>query len=169
MYGNRAALLFRQGNHSLCGFLYTGSLQGGDLDHLAAQLLAQLLNVDLIAVLFHHIHHVHGHQNRDAQLHQLGGQVKVTLDIRSVHDIQDRVRPFRNQVVSGHNLFQRVGRQGINSRKVHDYNIPAALQLTFLLLHRYARPVSHKLIGTGQRIEQCCFSAVWISCQCNLN
>ena len=37
------------------------------------------------------------------------------------------------------------------------------LELAFLLLNGDAGPVTNKLVGTGQRIEQRCFTAVRIT------
>ena len=42
-------------------------------------------------------------------------------------------------------------------------------ELSLFLFHRNSRPVANELVGTGQRIEQGRFSAIWISCKCNLN
>ena len=45
------------------------------------------------------VHHVDSHDNRDAKLHQLCGQIQVTLQVSSVYDVQDRIRTLGNQIV----------------------------------------------------------------------
>ena len=97
------------GHGSLGSCLGALALQGADLDRLAAQLGAQLLQVDLVAVLAHQVDHVHSHDHRDAQLDQLGGQVQVALDVGAVHDVEDGVRLLIDQVVAGHHLLQPEG------------------------------------------------------------
>ena len=49
------------------------------------------VDVDLVAVLAYHVHHVDGNDHGDAQLDQLGGQVQVTLQVGAIDDIQDGV------------------------------------------------------------------------------
>ena len=36
----------------------------------------------------------------------------------------------------------------------------------FLFIHRHARKIADVLVGTGKLIEQCCFAAVLIACEC---
>ena len=93
---------FRRGHDAV-------ALQGRDLHDLAAELLRELPDVDLVAALAHDVHHVHGHDHRDAQLGQLRGQVQVALEVRAVDNVEDGVRPLVDQVVAGDDLLQRVG------------------------------------------------------------
>ena len=139
------------------------TLQGRDLHDLAAELLRQLADVDLVAALAHDVHHVHGHDHRDAQLGQLRGQVQVALEVRAVHDVEDGVRALVDQIVAGDDLFERVRAERVDAGKVHDDNVVMLFQAAFLFLDRDARPVAHKLIGAGQRIEQRCLAAVRVA------
>ncbi len=145
------------------------ALQGGDLNDLAAQLTGKLRHVDLVAALADHIHHVDGDDHRDAQLGELRGQIKVALQVGAVDDVQDGVGPLADQIIPGHHLFQRVGREGINAGQIHDDHVVMLLQLAFLFLNGNARPVSHELIGAGQRVEQRCLTAVWVARQGDLD
>ena len=145
------------------------ALQGGDLHDLAAQLAAQLLHVDLVAVLADNVHHVDGDDNGDAQLGQLSGQVQVTLQVRAVDDVQDGIGALVDQVVTSHHLLQRVGGQGVDAGQVHDGHIIVLLQLALFLLHRDARPVAHELVGAGQRVEQGGLAGVRVARQRDLN
>ena len=54
-------------------------LECGDLQHLAAQLAGQLLEVDAVAVLAHQVHHVDGDDHGDAELGELRRQIEVAL------------------------------------------------------------------------------------------
>ena len=148
---------------------HTVALQGGDLHHLAAQLAAQLLHVDLVAVLANHVHHVDGDHNGDAQLRQLGGQIEIALQIGAVDDVQNGVGALADQVVAGHHLLQRVGGQGVDAGQVHDDHVLVLFQASLLLLHRDAGPVAHKLVGAGQGVEQRCLTAVGVARQRDLD
>ena len=151
------------------GFHNAVPLQSGDLNDPHAQLPGQLRYVDLVAVFADHIHHVDGDDHGDAQLGQLGGEVQVALQVGAVDDVQDGVGPLTDQVVTGYNFFQGVGRQGVDARQVHDDDVVVLLQLAFLFLYGDAGPVAHKLVGTGQGVEQSRFTAVGVARQGNLD
>ena len=162
-------LLLGSGNRSLGSSLGALALQCADLNCLAAQLAAQLLQVDLIAVLADQIDHVDRHNNGDAQLDQLGGQVEVALNVGAIDDVQDGIGLLLDQVSTGDDLLQRVGRQGVDTGQVLDDDILIALQLAFLLFHGNAGPVANVLVGAGQVIEQGSLAAVRVTGQCNFN
>ena len=63
----------------------------------------------------------------------------------SVHDIQDRVRPFADQIVPGDDLLQSIGGERVDTGKVRDDDVVMFFQLAFLFLHRDTRPVAYKL------------------------
>ena len=140
-----------------------GALQRRNLDDLAAELAAELGRVDLVAVLAHDVHHVDGDDDRDAELGELGGQVQVSLEVRAVDDVQDDVRAFADQVISGDHFLQRVGGKGVNARQVGHDHAAVLFQLAFLFLDRDARPVAHELVGAGERVEQGSLTAVRVA------
>ena len=159
----------RRFNRLFGGFRDADSLQCGDLDDPTADLLGKALRVDLITVLFHDVHHVDGDDHRDAELNKLRRQIQVALKVRSVDDVQDCVRAFVDQIVSCNNFLQRVRRKRIDTGKVRDDHVAVILQLAFLLFHGDTRPVAHKLVGAGQRVEQGCFAAVRVAREGNAN
>ena len=156
--------------HFLCcsngfigSFLNTGALQCGNFNNLASQFLGKLVNADLVAALADNVHHVDGNNDRNAQFNELCGQIEVTLQVCTINDVQDCIRAFLNQIVSGNDFFQCVRGQGVNTRKVCDDNILVSLELTFFFLDSYAGPVTDELIGSCQRIEQGCLSGIWVA------
>ncbi len=161
VHRNRSGF-FRRLNGYLSCLHHAGALECGDFHNPAAQLLREVLGVDLVPVLAHHIHHVDRHNHRNAQFHELCGQIEVAFKIGAVHDIQYRIRTLSHQVVSCHHFFERIGRQAVNTRQVRDDDVIMLLQSAFLFFHRDARPVADKLIGSCQCIEQGCFAAVGI-------
>ena len=72
-------------------------LERRDPDDLAAKRLRDLLEVYLVAVLLHDVHHVDSHHHRKPQLRELRGKVEVALDVRAVDDVEDRVRPLLDE------------------------------------------------------------------------
>ena len=123
-----------------------GTFQGGNLHYAAAELFCQVSRIQPVAVFLHDIHHVNGYYHGNSEFHQLGGQVQIALEIGTVNDIQDRVRPFIDQVIPGHHFFQRIGGKAVNARQVRDRHTVMFLQPAFLLLHSDAGPVSDKLV-----------------------
>ena len=57
------------------------------------------------------------------------------------------------------NKTQRVTSSVISA----DDDIIVSLEFSLFLFDRNAGPVTDKLIGAGQRVEQCCFTAVWVA------
>ena len=144
-------------------------LQCRDLNNLAAKLLPELLNVNVVTVLTNQIHHVDCNYDRNSDLNQLCGQIQVTLNICSVNDIQDCIRLLVYDVVTGYHFLKRVRTQGINTRKVLDDDVLMLLQASFLFLDRNARPVSDILVAAGQIVEQGCLAAVRVAGQCDFD
>ena len=144
-----------------------GALQGGDLHHAAAELARQFGGIDLIAVLVHEVDHIDRDHHRDPEFGQLGRQVQVPFQVGAVEDIQDRVGALPDQVIPGDDLFERVGRERIDTRQVGDHNAVVPFQFPLFLLDRHPRPVSDELVGTRQSVEQRRFPAVGVPRKCN--
>ena len=161
--------LLGSGNGQFGGLVAALVLQGGDLDGLAAQLVGQLLQVDLVPVLADEVDHVDGHDHGDAQLNKLGGQIKVTLDVGAVNDVEDGIGLFVDEVAAGNDLLQRVGRQRVDTGQVLNHDVVVTLELALLLLNGNAGPVADILVRTGQAVEQGGFTAVRVACQSNFN
>ena len=150
-------------DRSFCGLHDAGALQCGDRTDLASKLLFKVLFIDLIAVLLDQVHHVQRDHDRDAELGELRGQVQIAFKVRSVDDVEDRVRLFTDQVISCDHFLQSIGGKGINAGKVGNDHVIMLLQLAFLLFDRNTRPVSYKLVGSGQTVEQSGLTAVWVA------
>ena len=102
--------------HRLLGGLLPAFVpQCRDADDLAAQRLGDLLEVDLVAVLPHDVHHVDGHHHRKPKLRELRREVEVALDVGAVHDVEDRVRTLFHQELPRHLLLGRVGGERVDA------------------------------------------------------
>ena len=94
-----------------------------DFNDFTMQFPAQGVNVDPVAVLADQIHHVDGDDDGHAQLEQLCGQIQVTFNVGTVHNIEDGIGLLIDQIVSGDHFLQGIGGQGINAGKVLDDDI----------------------------------------------
>ena len=97
-----------------------GLLKSRDLDDPAAELAGKLRGIDDIAVFPDNVHHVYRDNDRDAELRELGGKVKVSLKVGSVDDIEYRVGALADKIVTGDNLLKGVGRKRVDAGKVGD-------------------------------------------------
>ena len=89
----------------LCRLEQSVILQRRDFNHLTTDSLRQPGNVNIISVFPYHIHHVDGNHNRNTDFLQLGRQVQVTLQVRTIHDIQDSIRTLRHQKLTRYNFL----------------------------------------------------------------
>ena len=156
-------------NAGLDGRVDALGFQGGDLHDLAADLPAELLGVDAVAGLADQVHHIQGDDHGDADLHQLGGEVEVALQVGGVHDVQHHVGALIDQIVPGDDLLQRVGGEGIDARQVGHDDVLLVADAAFLFLNGDAGPVAHILLGTGQGVEQGRLAAVGVAGKRNAN
>ena len=121
-------------------------------------------------MLFHLVHEVQGNDHGPLQLQQLGGQIEVSLDVGGINDVDDGVGPLTHDKVPCHDLLHGVGGERVNSGQVHHGDgFPVHLGLALLLLYRYAGPVAHILIGTGEGVEQGGLAAVGVTHQGQLH
>ena len=153
----------------LSGLHRAVAVKSGDLDDLAAELLAELLDVDLVAVLPDQVHHVDGDDHRKTDLDELCCEIKVTLDVCSIDDIQDDIGLIIDEVISCDDFLECVRAQGINTRKVLNDDILVSLQTAFLFFDSNTRPVTDVLCTAGQVVEQRCLAAVRVSGKSNFD
>ena len=77
----------------LCNdFLQTGFLQRRSLDDRASEKHGKTLHINLDSSLCNQICHVQCDHNRNTCLDQLSCQIKVTLNICCIHQINDDIR-----------------------------------------------------------------------------
>ena len=58
-----------------------------------------------------------------------------------------------HQIVSGNDLLQGVGGKRVDAGQVGDDDALLLFQLTLFLFHGDTRPVTHTLVGAGQRVK----------------
>ena len=124
------------------------------------------IDVDGTVILLHLVHHVECHHHGHIHHQQLNGQIQIALDIRGVHDIDDRLRLVLQDKISGDDFLAGIGRHRIYAGKVCDQRVRMPLDRPILSVHCDARKIPDVLICAGQLIEQCRLAAVLIAHKC---
>ena len=135
-------------------------------DDRDAEHIAHFLSIDSAAVGTHLVHHIERQHHRHAQLKELKRQVQVALDIGRIDDVNDAVRLSVEDEVSGNDLLLRVGAQGIDARQIDHGAILYLADLADFLIDCHAGEVAHMLIGAGEGVKKCRFTAVLVADQC---
>lgn len=68
--------------------------------------------------LIHHVHHVQRHHHGQADFNELGGQIQVALEVGGVHDVEDGVGFFIDEIIAGNDFLKRVRRERVDAGKV---------------------------------------------------
>ena len=169
-HAHRVALALARGICLVHKLLDPLAFQGGDLHHRDGELVFERLRAHLVARLFHRVHHVERHHHGHLDLHELRGEIKIALKVGRVHDVDDEVRLFVQDVVARDDLFGSVRREGVDAGKVEDLDGFGALFVDALLLvHRDARPVAHVCRGARKSVEERRFAAVRVARKCEFD
>ena len=78
------------------------------LDDRHLELLGKLLGLDGVAALLHDVHLVERDHHGHAELHELRGQVEISLEVGRVDDVNDDVGVAVDQVIARDDLLARV-------------------------------------------------------------
>ena len=169
------------------------ALARADGHHRHAQPLLHRRQVDGVAVAAHLVHHVEGHHHRPPQLQQLKGEIKVSLKVGGVNDVDDHVGLLPDDEVAADDFLHRIGAEGIDAGQIDDghvrilirHRLPALMRApeaprqaqmgllavmvvqhrAGLFLDRHAGPVAHVLAAAGELVEKGGFAAVLIAGQ----
>ena len=161
--------VLRRLHRQLGGGFVVLAFESGNLDYRAAELLGKLDGVEPVAVLIKDIAHVHGHHHGQTQLQQLRRQVEVAFEVRAVDDVQDGVWLLVDEIVPGHDLFQRIWREGVDARQVLNDDVLVSREDAVFLFDCDARPVADVLGRAGERVEKGGLAAVGVSCESDLD
>ena len=119
---------------------------GRDGHHRHAEHALHAVDVDEPAVALHLVHHVEREHHRPVELHELHGQVEVTLDVGCIHDVDDAAGTLFQDVVAAHQLLGAVGRKRIDAGEVHHARVGMSLDGTVLAVDGDAGEVAHVLV-----------------------
>ena len=101
-------------------------LKGRDHHDRAAELLGELVRVDLVAVLLDQVGHVEGDDHGQAGLDNLKRQVQVTLEVGGVDHLDDNIGLAAHEVIARALLLGAVGGKRVDAGEVRDGNVLVA-------------------------------------------
>ena len=101
-------------------------LKGRDHHDRAAELLGELVRVDLVAVLLDQVGHVEGDDHGQAGLDNLKRQVQVALEVGGIDHLDDNIGLAAHEVIARALLLGAVGGKRVDAREVRDGNVLVA-------------------------------------------
>ena len=101
-------------------------LKGRDHHDRAAELLGELVGVDLVTVLLDQVGHVEGNDHGQAGLDDLKRQVQVTLEVGGIDHLNDDIGLAAHKVVARALLLGAVGGKRVDAGEVRDGNVLVA-------------------------------------------
>ena len=128
-----------------------------------AQQLRELHSIDRAAVGAHLVHHIQREHHRHLHLDHLQREIKVSLNVRGVHDVDDAVGPAVKNEIARYDLFGGIGPQRIDARQVDDLVALRVADAAAFAVHRDAGKIADVLIASGELIEKRRFAAVLVS------
>ena len=106
--------------------LNTLVLKGRNHHDRAAELLGELVRVDLVAVLLDQVGHVEGDDHGQAGLDNLKRQVQVALEVGGVDHLDDHIGLAAHEVIARALLLGAVGGKRVDAGEVRDGNVLVA-------------------------------------------
>jgi len=101
-------------------------LKSGDHHNRAAELLGELVRVDLVAILLDQVSHVEGNDHRQAGLDDLKRQVQVALQVGGIDNLDDHIGLAAHEVIARALLLGAVGGKRVDAGEVRDGNVLVA-------------------------------------------
>ena len=101
-------------------------LKGRDHHDRAAELLGELIRVDLVTVLLDQIGHVEGDDHGQAGLDNLKRQVQVALQVGGINHLNDDIGLAAHEVIARALLLGTVGGKRVDAGEVRDGNVLVA-------------------------------------------
>ena len=146
--------------------IYALVLHRADGNDGYAKHLLHTVDANCPTVASYLVHHVEGQHHRNAEFHELHGQVEVALYIRGIHDIDDATRMAFQNEASADNFLACIGAEAVNAWQVRNHSIWMALDDAILAVDGHTRKIPNVLFTASQLIEQCSLSAVLVADQC---
>ena len=98
------------------------------------------------AVAAHFIHHIKCQHHGRIKFHELHGEIHITLNIRSVNNVDNTSRLFINDKTAGNDFLTAVRRERINTGQVGDKRIGMFLYLAAYPIDRNAGKITNMAV-----------------------
>ena len=137
--------------------------------HRNSEQLAELYIVQRVSTGFQLIVHVQCNHHAHVHVNQLGGEIEIAFQVGRVHNIDNDIRRFIDNVPADIDFFRGVGREGIGSGKVDNTEVVTLeIKIPLLGIYRNATVIAHMLVRTGSDVEKRSFTTVGISHQSHI-
>lgn len=154
------APILERGENLLAQFGHALTGAGHDRDDGHAEQFGELFGVNRVTEVFGHIHHVQREDRAMAEFDDLGGVVKIALEIGGIHDHDDDIgRGQLGQAGQQHvarDLFiERVGAEAVSAGEIEHPDVRRrALEPALLAFDGDAGVIADLCAQTGEGIEQ---------------
>ena len=140
-------------------------LKSRDHHDRAAELLGELVGVDLVAVLLDQVGHVEGDDHGQTGLDNLKRQVQVALEVGGVDHLDDDIGLAAHEVIARALLLGAVGGKRVDAGEVRNRDALVTQELGLLFLNRDTGPVANIAVGAGDQVEKRGLAAVGVTRQ----
>ena len=124
-------------------------------NHWHTKQRTQRVEVNLVATAFKLVVHIQRAHHAYVHVHQLGGKIQVTLQVRRVDDVNHHIRHFLGQMLAYIQFLGRIARERVSARQVGEVKLVTEHRCMCLGgIHRYTAVVTHMAVGTRCIVEQ---------------
>ena len=139
-------------------------------NHRESQQFTQLLRLNMITTLLGLIKHIQGTHHLHVHIDQLGGEIKVSLQITGIDDVDNDIGCLVNDLFTYIQLLRTVGTQGVSAGEIHKIQLISFIMGHALLgIYGNTTVVSNAFMSTGSEVEQRCLTTVGVSNQCDID
>ena len=111
------------------------------------------------------IHHIESKYHRNIKLNQLHRKVQISLYISSINNIYNTLWFLADYILPRNYLLISIGRQRINSGKIHHLSKWHVFYLATFSIDSNSRKITNMLVGTCKLIKKSRLSTVLITCK----
>ena len=122
--------------------------------HRNTEELSEGLMVEFVAPFLKLVVHVQGAYHSEVHVHELGGEIKVALEVAGIEHVEHYIRRLVYDLPSYVEFLGRIGRKGVSAGQVDDIEVVTLERCRRLLgIHCHSRVVAHVFMCPRREIE----------------
>ena len=125
------------------------------------------INIDIVLADF--VHHVESQDHGDFQLHQLKGQVEISLQIGGIQDVDQYIGMLMQENIPGRDVVQCIGRKRVGAWEFDDIGSLMPLHRAFFGGHFVGGKIPVVLEAPGHLIKEGGKTSAWIADKADVN
>ena len=123
-------------------------------NHRNTDQFTQFFIIQMITTCLQFIIHIQCNNHFHIHVNELGSQIEITFQVRSIHYIDNKVGCFFDDMLANINFFWRIGRERISTRKVNNAEvIPLEREESRFGIYGNSTIVTHMFMCTTGYIE----------------